>query len=86
MKKFLNVPGLIFLHTSNVVGKIAILVTFIVGSGFYWLTIGVFAFVIWTLLLVVTFFWTVAEVLVGRMKNSLTTTPRYSKSLARGAK
>ena len=86
MKKLLRVPSLIFLLLSNVVGKIAILATFIVGSGFYWLTIGVFAFVIWTFLLIVTFFWTVVEVFIGRMKNSLTPTPRYSKSVARGAK
>jgi hypothetical protein len=86
MKNILTVPARLAIILSNFIGKIIILITFIVGSGFYWLTIGLFAFLVWTLLLVVTFFWTVVEVFIGRMKQTIQTEHTSTRKIAHLAK
>lgn len=85
-QKLLQLPGSLFLKLADFIGKLTILFAFTLGSGMYWLTIGVFAFGIWTVLLVVTFIWTVADVTASRMRTTLDNSQQYFRSVSRSIK
>lgn len=86
INKLFQFPGSLFLKLTDFIGKLTILFAFTLGSGVYWLTIGVFAFIIWSVLLVVTFIWTVADVTASRMRTTLENSNHYFRSVSRSIK
>jgi hypothetical protein len=74
------------LHLTDLIGKITILISFVIGSAIYWTSISMFALFIWVLLLVVTFFWTIVELITNKVSSLFAPVQSYSKNYAKNSK